>query len=150
MSHTHYSSYEHIVFSTKLREPWLNDTNSPPLFGYIAGIVRKLDCHAIAIGGHVNHVRIMVRRSNRILTSDLVKEIKRSATLWMKSNNHATAAFRWQEGYGAFSVSYWDVKHMAQYIKHQKEHHERMSGEDEYRKLLEIHGVEYEEQYLWD
>jgi REP element-mobilizing transposase RayT len=92
----------------------------------------------------------MARRSNQILTADLMKEIKRSATLWMKSNNHAPAAFRWQEGYGAFSVSYWDVEKIAQYIKNQKEHHKKMSWEDEYRKLLKKHGVEYDEKYLWD
>jgi hypothetical protein len=32
-------------------------------------------------------------------------------------------AFKWQGGYGAFTVSRWDVKKVSNYIHNQKEHH---------------------------
>ncbi|MHC4662896.1 MAG: transposase [Planctomycetota bacterium] len=66
----------------------------------------------------------------------------------MKSNH--SAEFRWQNGYGAFSVSKSKEGDVAGYIRSQAEHHRRITFEDEFRKLLEKHGVEFDEKYVWD
>jgi len=35
------------------------------------------------------------------------------------------------------------------YIKNQREHHRKKSFQEEYRELLEKHGIEYDELYVW-
>jgi putative transposase len=58
--------------------------------------------------------------------------------------------FGWQDGYGAFSVSESQIASVGRYIQSQERHHRRQSFQDELRALLEKHGIEYEERYLWD
>jgi REP-associated tyrosine transposase len=47
-------------------------------------------------------------------------------------------------------VSPANVKEMAEYIAQQETHHRIVSFREEYRKLLESHGIEYHERYVWD
>ena len=45
------------------------------------------------------------------------------------------------------SVSH--IARLKQYISRQEEHHKKMSFQDEYIRLLERHGIEFKEEYLW-
>jgi REP-associated tyrosine transposase len=36
------------------------------------------------------------------------------------------------------------------YIANQREHHRRVSFQDEYRQILAKYEVEYDERYVWD
>jgi hypothetical protein len=57
--------------------------------------------------------------------------------------------FGWQDGYAAFSVSESQVEPVRGYIQNQENHHRRHVFQDEFRALLDKHGIEYEERYLW-
>jgi hypothetical protein len=52
--------------------------------------------------------------------------------------------------YGAFSVSPGHVKILTEYIANQEDHHRRESFQDEFRRLLQKYGMEYDEHYGWD
>jgi hypothetical protein len=58
--------------------------------------------------------------------------------------------FGWQDGYGVFSVSKSKVPDVVDYIKRQREHHKKESFEEEYERLMKLHGVDYDHQYLFD
>ena len=58
--------------------------------------------------------------------------------------------FHWQSGYGGFSVSPAEVEKVAEYIAQQKTHHRAVGFQEEYRRLLESHGSEFDERYVWD
>jgi hypothetical protein len=60
------------------------------------------------------------------------------------------ANFHWQSGYGAFSVSSGDVEEVVEYITQQESHHRAASFQEEFRKLLDAHGIAYDERYVWD
>ncbi len=60
------------------------------------------------------------------------------------------AGFSWQAGYGIFSVSASSVEQVKAYIDGQQEHHRTMTFQEEYRRFLEKHGVEWDERYVWD
>lgn len=150
MANTYYSVYEHIVFSTKNRIRVFTPEIRRELFAYIAGGIKKQKCQALIVGGYWDHVHMLVHKRSTLLTSDLVKEIKRTSSKWLKEKGVAYGKFGWQIGYGAFSVSYWDLKKIIAYIKEQEKHHQRMKWEDEYRKLLKRHGVAFDERYYLD
>jgi len=57
--------------------------------------------------------------------------------------------FEWQDGYGAFTVSTSQVSEVIDYIKNQREHHRKKTFQEEYLELLQKHGVDYDERYLW-
>jgi putative transposase len=150
MANSYHAVYEHIVFSTKNRQPWLMADLRPDLFAYLAGAIKNQSCHPLLVGGFENHVHILLRRHATVLTPDLVKEIKRTSSQWLSGMGVARGRFHWQAGYGAFSVSYWDLEKIKRYVADQAEHHRKMSWEDEYRKLLIKHGVEFDERYFLD
>lgn len=58
--------------------------------------------------------------------------------------------FKWQDGYGAFTVSKSQVPDVIEYIKNQRQHHKKKTFQEEYLELLKKHSVDYDERYLWD
>jgi putative transposase len=58
--------------------------------------------------------------------------------------------FQWQNGYGAFAVSYSNIQPVKTYIANQAEHHRTTSFQVEFRELLRRHGLDWDERYVWD
>ena len=56
--------------------------------------------------------------------------------------------FRVARGYGAFSIGPASLEALTRYIDTQEEHHRTRTFQQEYRKLLERYGVDYDEQYV--
>ncbi len=81
--------------------------------------------------------------------ADVVKEIKTGSSKWMKSE-FGVGDFAWQGGYGVFSVSESQRDDVVGYIRRQKEHHQKMTFQDEFRKLCERNQIEIDERYVWE
>ncbi len=141
----------HVTFSTKERQALLRPNSlRTELHRYLAGISSQLDCPSIAIGGTEDHVHVLARQSRTLCLADWIKELKRGSSLWIKTKSPAFATFRWQAGYGAFSVSQSQSGRVDRYIAGQEEHHRRFSFQDELRQLLLKHGIAFDERYVWD
>lgn len=59
-------------------------------------------------------------------------------------------AFAWQEGYSVFSVSKSQEPAVRQYIANQAEHHKKEDFKSELLRMLRMHGVEFDEKYVFD
>ena len=141
----------HIVFSTKKQRPFLQKGDDRErLHRYMNGVCKKQECPSIMIGGVEDHVHILCRLSRKKSASDFVCQLKRHSSKWMKSVHPRYASFYWQGGYGAFSVSASKVDHVRNYIARQEEHHRTRTFKEEYRALLNRHGISFEEAYVWD
>ncbi len=150
MAHTFTHLLTHIVFSTKGRELWLTAEIKPRLFAYLGGIVRELDGKALAINGPADHVHLLASLPAKTALSEIMRVVKANSSGWVHENFPAARAFAWQTGYGAFSVSASNLEAVQQYIADQETHHRRMTFQEEFVALLRKHGIEYEEQYLWE
>jgi hypothetical protein len=42
------------------------------------------------------------------------------------------------------------VEKVAEYIAQQETHHRAVTLREEYRRLLESHGIEFDERYVWE
>lgn len=141
--------YAHIVFSTKDRRPFLQDKSfREDLFAYQAGICRGAGSPAVVIGGHVDHVHLLVRLGRTGSIADLLRDLKRDSSAWAKTRG--VRAFTWQGGYGVFSVSPAHVAAVTDYIRNQETHHRTVSFQDEFRTLCRKYGIEWDERYVWD
>ncbi|HOC30854.1 MAG TPA: IS200/IS605 family transposase [Armatimonadota bacterium] len=140
----------HLVFSTKYRNPLITDAIRPALHRYMAVVMQNVGCPPILINSVDDHIHILFYLGRTIAISDLVKEVKIASSRWIKTQGTEWLGFAWQGGYGAFSVSEHYVETVRAYIAGQKEHHSRNSFQDEMLSLLERHGVEYDERYVWD
>jgi putative transposase len=97
-----------------------------------------------------DHVHMAIRMTRTTSIADVIRQVKSRSAHWVKSLPGEWAEFAWQTGYGAFSVSPRDKKHLYDYIESQVEHHRDMSFEQEYLKLIESHRIMYDPRYLWD
>ena len=143
--------YVHIVFSTKHRKPFLKDKDfRARTHRYLAGICKNLNSPALIIGGVDDHVHILCRLGKTIEIADLIRDLKRDSSKWVKAEQLRLAEFHWQQGYGAFSISPAHVDALKDYIANQEEHHRRESFQDEFRRLCTKYGLEVDERYVWD
>ena len=85
-----------------------------------------------------------------VTQADLLEEIKKHSSRWVKEIDPKYARFAWQRGYGAFSVSRSQLDAVIAYIDGQEEHHRKVTFQDEYRSFLKKHGIEFDERYVWD
>jgi putative transposase len=143
--------YVHIVFSTKERRNFLQDRSMrDECHKYLGGTCNNLGCPVLCVGGVADHVHILCRLGRTMSVADLVKELKRDSSQWLKTKAPDLANFYWQSGYGAFSVSPGHVEALRIYIANQEEHHRTESFQDEFRRLLTKYGIEWDERYVWD
>ncbi|HEX8188798.1 MAG TPA: IS200/IS605 family transposase [Pyrinomonadaceae bacterium] len=140
----------HLVFSTKNRESYITPEIEPELHAYLAAVFRECHSPALIINGTANHLHMLFTLSRTITVAELVEEVKKRSSKWAKTTGGAHRTFRWQAGYGAFSVSQSNVAAVKKYIAEQKEHHRRKTFEEEYRSFLEKYDVAYDEHYVWD
>jgi putative transposase len=138
----------HLVFSTKNRESIIPLVVRPHLHAYIVGILENLKCPSLQTGGTADHVHILFLLARTIPISEIVEEVKKSSSKWMKTQD--VPMFAWQAGYGAFSIGESQVETVVQYIKNQEEHHRKLTFQEEYRRFLEKYRVAYDERYVWD
>jgi putative transposase len=151
MPQSHARVILHIVFSTKHRTPFLKDAEvRGRLHTYMAGALHKVSCEPILINGTEDHVHILCNQSRTITIANLIKEAKTGPSEWMKGLGPQYRDFYWQGGYAAFSVSQSKVEQVRAYIGTQEEHHRKVSFQDEFRALCRKHGLEIDEQYVWD
>ena len=139
----------HSVFSTKERRPFIRSEEiRTEIYAYIAGILRNLQSPSIIIGGAEDHIHILSALSKNVALSELIDRIKGSSSKRLKEKG--IHGFAWQNGYGAFSVSEWQVAAVTAYIANQAEHHRQFSFQDEVRQLLKRHHTAFDERYVWD
>ena len=140
----------HLVFSTKRREPFITPAIETELHPYLATIFRALKSPSLCIDGTADHVHILFSLGRVITMADLVEEIKTESSKWIKTKGREFRNFHWQKGYGGFSIGQSNVASLKRYIRGQKQHHQRVSFQDEYRNFLKAYGVDYDERYVWD
>jgi len=151
MSQSLVQIYVHIVFSTKDRVPFLHDVAfRDKVHAYLAGICHGQDCPALIVGGVADHVHILCRLGKQIEVSNLIREIKRDSSSWVKDEQRSLSAFYWQGGYGAFSISPSHVQKLTQYIQDQEQHHKRETFQEEFRRICAKYNVPIDERYVWD
>lgn len=140
----------HLVFSTKNREPVLTESVRGPLCAYASGVLRDLDSPAKAINAWRDHVHILFVLSKNHSLSQVVMEVKRATSKWIKTQGTEFARFHWQSGYGAFSIGQSGVDEVKTYIANQAEHHRVKTFEEEFRSFLKRYQVEFDERFVWD
>jgi putative transposase len=142
--------YVHIVFSTKNRQSLIDDNINTSLFEYLGGICKGLECYPLKVGGHRDHIHILCLLSRKIPQMKLLEELKKQSSKWIKTKGQTYSKFYWQDGYGIFSVNPSGTDVVVNYINNQKEHHKKITFQDEFRTFLEKFKVEYDERYVWD
>ncbi|MCD0455202.1 IS200/IS605 family transposase [Chryseobacterium sp. LC2016-27] len=143
-------NYVHIIFSTKHRNDFIDESIEKELFSYIAALCKDFESTALQIGGTDDHIHILCLLSRKIALMKLVQEIKAVSSKWIKTKGKKYEDFFWQEGYGAFSVSPNNIFPVSEYIKNQREHHKEFDFKHEMINYYKKYKIDYDEKYIWD
>jgi putative transposase len=65
----------------------------------------------------------VVRIPGSISLGEIAKKTKGPTSRMVNVNFPEEAGFYWQEGYGVFSISPWDLERVIEYVRNQKAHH---------------------------
>jgi REP element-mobilizing transposase RayT len=142
--------HTHLIFSTKNREPIIDDAIREVLHAYMATVLQNLSCAPVLINSVEDHVHLLFDLSRTVSVSQVVEDVKKSSSKWIKTQGSMFSSFSWQSGYGAFAVSEAKVAIVRAYIADQREHHRKKTFQEEYRQFLEKHNIVFDERYVWD
>jgi putative transposase len=137
-----------IVFRTQSSQPTIRRDYADQLYAYITGIIKNKNSHLYRINGIENHLHILTDVHPSIALADFVREIKVSASMWMKNSGLFPSFKGWAEGYASFTCSHMDMRRLIDYVKSQQEHHRKKTFEEEYRSLLQESGIRIDERYF--
>jgi REP element-mobilizing transposase RayT len=141
--------YVHTIFHVKNEQIFIRQEDEKELYAYMGGLIKQTFSDPIKIGGTHNHVHILANMSKNISLAKFLEEIKKNSSRWIKTKDVHYRNFAWQGGYAGYSVSQSKVEVVTKYIENQKEHHKKLTFQEEYLKFLNEYGIGYDENYLW-
>jgi putative transposase len=149
MAHSFTSSLFHCVFSTKERRPLIVPELQDRLWPYIGGIARDCRMRALSVGGVEDHVLLLLSLPSTLAIAKAVQLVKANSSKWIHDEFPAQRDFAWQEGYGAFSIGKSQAPMTIGYIQGQKEHHRKITFQEEFLAFLMKHQIEYDPRFIW-
>ncbi len=103
----------------------------------------------IAINTMPDHLHMLFGLRPAQSLSDLMRIVKGDSSEWINNQHFTQKPFRWQEGYGAFSLEKKKIITVAAYIENQELHHQLQTFLEEYRSFLDNFQIEYDEKCLF-
>ncbi|MGC4047927.1 MAG: transposase [Armatimonas sp.] len=116
--------YYHFVWKTWEGHPLITEALVRPLYRCIESEVERLGGTAMAIGGTANHVHLVVQLPTQVSPSRLMQQVKGVSAQFGRDFLGEEKLFRWQHGYGVFTLSRPHLKKAISYTNNQKEHHD--------------------------
>ncbi len=138
----------HIVFRTKESKQTIPESFEKELYGYIMGIVNNKKSKLYRIGGMPDHIHLLVDIHPTFAVSDFMKELKEYSSKWLATNPNFPEFKGWAVSFAAFTYNLKEKQVIIDYIMNQKEHHKKVSFEEEYREFLIENGIEIDERYF--
>jgi putative transposase len=113
--------YYHFVWTTRLRLPLINPGIEELVHDLIISRAKLERGIVYAVNGTEDHVHLVVALPPTVVIAKFVKNVKGGSSRFIGETIHAP--FRWQEGYGVFTIGSQGLKMVTEYVKRQKERH---------------------------
>ena len=138
----------HIVLRTYRSGQTINIDHERELYGIILSQSERLNAKIYRIGGMPDHVHLLVSLPSTISLSQYVQAVKTFTSKWLKASPSFPSWQGWGHEYAAFSCSWRDKDNIVNYIRNQKEHHNKILFQEEYRAFLLENGLTIREEYF--
>lgn len=136
MSHSYSRIWIHAIWSTKARLPLITPEIEKILFMFVAEQLKDLGCMVGIINGMPDHIHCLFLQNPQKSVSEIMKQLKGSSSYFINQQNILDENFAWQTGYASFSVSESNVEKVFNYIKYQKQHHQKLTFQNEYEEFI--------------
>jgi putative transposase len=122
--------------------PLIHSNIESKIHHFMSEQLRDQGCPVRIINGMPDHVHCLFLLSPQKSIAEVVKQIKGSSSHFVNQANLIPDKFAWQTGYAAYSVSESVVQKVFQYVKNQKQHHQKQTFQQEYDEFKKLYGVE--------
>jgi REP element-mobilizing transposase RayT len=123
MHQTRAAVFVHVTWATWDRLPLLNGELEQRVYRAIGAECAALGARLVALGGTDDHVHLLVCLPTSLGLSQLMKQVKGVSAHLVTHEVTPGEFFKWQGGYGAFSVSPRHLCRVSDYIIYQRRHH---------------------------
>jgi len=113
----------HAIMGTKDRMGRIDPSVENLIHKLIETELRKKRCRVKEINGTKNHIHLLFTLPRTCSIAEIMKQVKGSVSYKINKHKVFEEIFRWQVGYGAFSVSESELKYVKEYIQEQKKRH---------------------------
>ncbi len=138
----------HLVLNTYYRRLTIDNNNREALYRFIWSFLKARNCYLYRIGGIQNHIHLLFNLNPTIALSDIVRDMKRESSLWVKRSGLFPYFEKWGKEYYAFGVGKNAIPTIIEYIKNQQEHHRKRTFEEEMQEIFREEGIEWNDIYL--
>jgi REP element-mobilizing transposase RayT len=149
MPNTYHQIYIQTVFPVKYRNALIKKDLKNNLQAVIGKLIDDTGCKTIIVNGVDDHIHCLFSLKPSVSVSDVMMSVKSNSSKWINEGGYLSKKFEWQKGFGCFSYSRSHLDAVYKYIENQQKHHEKISFHDEYIKMLQKHGIDYDERYLF-
>lgn len=150
MANSYTQLHIHFVFIVGDRHDAIGPRVEKILYPHLVRLAQEHKCQVLAIQGMPDHLHMLVSMHPGLSVSELAKSLKGNSSHYLNKAQVFPYRFRWQAGYGAFSVSHSQIPKVKDYIANQKIHHAKLPTREEFVSLLEKHDLPWQEEYLPD
>ena len=126
----------HAVWGTKIRESVINDEILIQLCGHIKSNAKEKNIFIDTINGHEDHMHALMNLRPDLNIGNQMQLIKGESSHWLNGASLLKKHFGWADEYFAESVSPDHMEAVRAYIRNQKEHHKKISFDDELKNFL--------------
>ena len=150
MGHSYTQIRVHVMFHKKTTAPPINPETMGKLCPYMAGVLKKLDCSPIIINGVDDHLHMYFVLGASKSIAEVVRELKKSSTPFIRNSGEFYGMFEWQKGYAAYSVSPGQHDTLVNYIRRQQDHHadKQKTFDYEYRFFMKKYGFPLDDPWI--
>lgn len=141
---TYTNLHYHLIFRTLDGAPLLTPSHGSDLCRYVNGIVKTRQGMLVDTAAMPEHIHLLLGLHPSVALADMVRDIKAISSKWLNQTYNRRGWFRWQPGYGAFTVSESQITKVRKFFLRQHQHHQQLTSEEEFVRFVERHGFEYD------
>lgn len=139
--HSKVRIYVHLIWGTYKHQRILNRELRIKIFQHLVERANELKIVINKMNIQPEHVHITLELPSSKSIADVAQNLKGESSTWINDNDFLRGKFRWQRGYGAYSVSASQLEKVKSYIENQDEHHKRKTFQEEYKEWAKQYGV---------
>jgi REP element-mobilizing transposase RayT len=116
-------TYYHLVWATKKRSALITPELERELYPYLISKTHALGLATYAVNGDEDHIHWVGSIPPKLSVSQSVQTIKGASSYFVTNALHWPEAFKWQRGFGVFTLGESQLERAISYVENQKEHH---------------------------
>lgn len=139
--HSHVKIWVHLIWGTHNHEKVIAKELGKKLFDHFIEKSNEEKIHIEKLHIRPDHVHMLFELPSVRTMEEVARLFKGESSHWIQENNLTNFNFKWQRGYGAFSVSASQLEKVKNYISNQEEHHKIKTFTDEYNEWQKKYGI---------